>query len=142
MKTQPTKKHFVFIPAVIAMFLFSIAGAQDIQPSAIIQIQKSDPGMMKKSLQLSGEDENELTEENRGKNTVAANKFLSSQNNSLSNSISPAQKSAAICPPLVQTNFEGNPLTPFYLPPVGYYASECNVAISNAGKIGIRFTAM
>ena len=120
------------MPAVIAMFLFSIASAQDIYPSAIIQIQKADLSMLKKYSTISGNYENEMPENFRNKNRGIADGSI---NNSLSNSISPAQKIPGICPPLVQTNFEGNPLTPFYLPPVGYYASECKIAISNGGKI-------
>ncbi len=133
MKHQSTKKFFAFITVVIAMFLFSIAGAQDSHPSAIIQIKKADPDMMKKlSLQAFSNNENELNENFRRKNRRTIKRLL---NNSPGNSISSAQKNPTICPPLVQTNFKGNPLTPFYLPPVGYYASECNIAISNAGKI-------
>ncbi len=136
MKRQSTKKVFAFIPAVIAMFLFSIAGAQDIHPSAIIQIKKADPDMMRKlSLQTLNKYENELTENFRRKNRETSGRSISAKNNSGENLISPLQKNPGICPPLVQTNFEGNPLTPFYLPPVGYYASECKIAISNAGKI-------
>ena len=48
MKNLITIKFFAFIPAVIAMFLFSIVRAQDIHPSAIIQIKKADPDRMKK----------------------------------------------------------------------------------------------
>ena len=133
MKKQSLKKFFAVIPAVAAMFLFSIAGAQDIYPSAVIQIKKADPEMMKKlSLQATSNHENEFVEEFRNKNRRLTNGLI---NNTLSDSIAPAQKKPGICPPFVQTSFEGNPLTPFYLPPVGYYASECKIAISNAGKI-------
>jgi hypothetical protein len=48
-----------------------------------------------------------------------------------------AQKDFNSCPrpPKPGAGFEGNPETPFYLPPVGYYASESSIAISNSGKI-------
>jgi hypothetical protein len=107
-----------------------------IHPSAIIEIKKTEPNMMKNLLsKLTVNGENELTESFRNNYPGIKNNLLSAQNNSLSDLISPAQKSSTICPPVVQTNFEGNPLTPFYLPPVGYYTSESNIAISNAGKI-------
>src|SRR5258705_3916170 len=68
MKKQSLKKIFVFMPAVAALFLFSIAGAQDIHPSAIIQIKKADPEMMKKlSLQATSNHENEFLEEFRNR---------------------------------------------------------------------------
>ncbi len=126
------------MPAVLAIFLFSIAGAQDIHPSAIIQIQKADPEMMKKlSLQATSNHENEFMEEFRNKKRKIKNGLI---NKPISNSIpiaigTPAQKKPGICPPLVQRGFEGNPQTQYYLLPVGYGPSECDIAISNAGKI-------
>jgi flagellar hook capping protein FlgD len=132
MKKQLLKKLPAFIPAVIAMFLYSIAGAQDIYPSAIIQIKKSDPDMMRKlPLPSFSNHENELAENFKNKTRDIQKGIFPKTNNS----ISTAEKNSNICPPLVQAGFEGNPLTPFYHLPVGYYASECNVAISNAGKI-------
>jgi len=107
-----------------------------IHPSAIIEIKNTEPNMMKNLFsKLTVNGENELTESFRNNYPGIKNNLLSAQNNSLSDLISPALKSSTICPPVVQTNFEGNPLTPFYLPPVGYYASESSIAISNAGKI-------
>jgi hypothetical protein len=136
MKPLLAKKYCVCIPSVLAMFLFSIAGAQDIHPSAIIQIKKADSEMMKKlSLQAFNNHENEWTEKFRNKNRKTPGSSLSAKNNSEVNSIALAQKKPGICPPIVQTGFEGNPLTPLYLLPVGYGPSECEIAISNAGKI-------
>ena len=138
MKKRAPKKLLPFIPAIMAMFLFSTLRAQDIYPSAVIQIKKADPEMMKKlSVQTIGNHENGFMEEFRDKNGIIKNRVI---NKSLDNSVpatieTPAQKNPGICPPLVQAGFEGNPLTPFYHLPVGYYASECNIAISNAGKI-------
>jgi hypothetical protein len=132
MKTQTIKKLFVFMPAIIAMFLFSIASAQDIYPSAIIQIKKGDPDAMRKlPLQLFSMQENELAENFKNKKQNIQKSILLKKDNSISS----AEQNPGICPPLVQAGFEGNPLTPFYHLPVGYYASECSIAISNAGKI-------
>lgn len=137
--TYSTKKIKVaFIPNVIVMFLFSIAAAQDIHPSAIIQIKKADPEMIKKlSLQSTSNHENEFMEEFKNFQRRLKKKSI----NDFSNTSTPidigisAQKKPPICPPLVQTNFDGNPQTPYYLLPLGYGPSECDIAISNAGKI-------
>jgi len=136
MKKQSLKKLLALLPGILAMFLFSIASAQDIYPSAIIQIKKANPDMMKKlSLQALSSHENELNENFRKNSRKTPGSSLSAKNNSEVNSIAPAQKKPGICPPIVQTGFEGNPLTPLYLLPVGYGPSECDIAISNAGKI-------
>lgn len=147
MKLLQIIQQYAFI--IILLFPFSGAYSQvenskeagSICPSVITQIKKADPGMMKKFFSSSLETEKSKLPGNfRDKEK---SNLLTEQSNSIApmlNSIpiaigTAALKKPVICPPLVQTNFEGNPLTPFYLPPVGYYASECKIAISNAGKI-------
>ncbi len=103
-----------------------------IYPSAIFRLQKADQGIWDNLFAIPYIDENGFAENFRLKNLKATNGFL---NNTLSNSHSPVIPGSDICPPVIHTSFEGNPLTPFYLPPVGYYASEVSMAISNAGKI-------
>jgi hypothetical protein len=159
MKTQLPEKLSAFI-VIIIMFSFPVLYAQQsnvffknkenkkwdqsiinntvsqISPSPIIQIKKVNPNMIRKlSSPLSSNYKNEFIQKFSNKNRKATANLLSEKNNSLSNSITREQQNSAICSPVLSTNFEGNPLTPFYLPPVGYYASECNIAISNAGKI-------
>src|SRR5437868_13090272 len=51
-----------------------------IHPSEIIEIKKTDPNMMKNLLQLSGKDENELTESFRNNYPGIKNNLLSTQN--------------------------------------------------------------
>jgi hypothetical protein len=46
----------------------------------------------------------------------------------------PAPNMAANCPPLIQSGFEGNPQSQYYLFPY-FGPSECDIAVSNAGKI-------
>jgi len=105
-----------------------------IQPSPIVQIKKVDPNDLSQLFSsIRNDGENELEEELSRNNrrikfklpkTTSADAIFSSPNSSTS------------CPPLVGTSFEGNPLTPFFDPVALRYAtSECNIAISNSGKM-------
>ena len=139
MKKQSPQKFFAFIPTVVAMFLFSFANAQSdypavTNPSPVIQIPKADMATLSAELRSYKLNKNAFEEKREPKETRKV-KPLSLQKNSLTSIHIADQKNTTICPPIVQTGFEGNPLTPFYHLPVGYYASEGNIAISNAGKI-------
>jgi len=133
MKKRSLKKNFAFTTTVVTMFLFSTADAQDIYPSAIFQIQKADAEKVKKlSSQASSNYENEFVEKfSNGKRRIKKSSIEHPPNNSI---LLP-EKKPRICSPIVQGGFEGNPLTLLYLLPVGYGPSECDIAVSNAGKI-------
>ena len=133
MELQITKNPFAFVTFVFAMFVSSGVRGQDIYPAATIKIPKANPEMIKKiSLQASASHKNELVEEFKNFHRRLKQKSI---NNLSNNFITPAQKKPGICPPLVQTGFEGNPQSQLYLLPVGYGPSECDIAISNAGTI-------
>jgi len=109
-----------------------------VRPSTIIQVPKIDNSKPLQYKNIAG-GHNPFMEE--GEEREDSNKRTSNPNPRIVNQQEGNNRSNARLaddcpnPPVVQTNFEGNPRTPFYLPPVGYYASECNIAISNAGKI-------
>ena len=104
------------------------------KPSEVIQIKKAVADKLMPHENFPHRLIKEFKKENRHniRNNI---KFNSANNNLSGNAITLTETKQCIMPPLLSTNFEGNPLTPYYLPPVGYYASECNIAISNAGKI-------
>ena len=133
-----------FMLTLIGIFSLSVSKGQNltpdpvqsIYPSAIIQIKKADPEIMKKiSLQAINNHKNEVPEYFRNKIRKIEKSKLRVQNNFSGNSISPLQQKPGICPPVLQTNFEGNPQSSYFLLPLGYGPSECDIAISNAGKI-------
>jgi hypothetical protein len=133
MKTQLPIKLFTSIIIMIFSAISKPGMAQEIvKPSGVFQIQKRSPAEIKNSVyKLPSIKEFEI----EGKRFFKPEKNSSSE---LSNTITvdnATSKNTCANPPLLGTNFEGNPLTPFYLPPVGYYASESNIAISNSGKI-------
>jgi hypothetical protein len=106
------------------------------QPSAVIELLNKGDGGTDNILKSGRENGyNKYHENFKNENNNPITRSVLIKNNSITNPVSSSKKNTVVCPPLLQTNFEGNPLTPFYLPPVGYYASECNIAISNAGKI-------
>jgi hypothetical protein len=113
----------------------SVAGI--IKPSQVIKLEKKDPSFIKSSLKQLMRPSDDPKFEVEGRINFTKTKELNSASltsdaNTRDNS---ARGNTCINPPLLLSNFEGNPLTPFYLPPVGYYASESNIAISNSGKI-------
>ncbi len=133
-----------FMLTLIGIFSLSVSRGQNltpdpvqsIYPSKIFQIKKEDPDLMKKlSLQVMNNRTNEVPEYFRKKMRKIEKSKLQIQNNFPGISISPLQQKPGICPPVLQTNFEGNPQSSYYLLPLGYGPSECDIAITNAGKI-------
>jgi hypothetical protein len=109
--------------------------ATTIQPSSVINVPKGDAKKIRSELIALLTDQQSLFVQGFKQKDPGSTSNLLSWDNSSSNSIASVQNSSAVCPPVVHTNFEGNQLTPFYQPASGYFASECNIAISNAGKI-------
>jgi len=142
LKKQTAKKPFAFIIPMI--FSISFLEAQNcnpcydsgvIRPSAIIQVPKANVSKIKSDLRYFNEHHPEIIGNLRYRNFRSTNGASTRTSNTSSHSISVERSKPDVCSPTLQISFEGNPLTPFYLPPVGYYASESNIAISNAGKI-------
>ena len=136
MNTFYTKKLIALIS--VSILCITIIKAQNvIKPAAVIQIQKTDPDQIKSTLQKSPRQQNDFIENHRRQflqNTIKKESF-SQPNNFSKENYQDKKTNGYSCPPRLETNFEGNPLTPFYLPPVGYYASESSIAVSNSGKI-------
>lgn len=135
MKAFQIKKTAVLITACVLSI--TITKAQTVtRPSAVFQIQKTDPGKLKTLLKKFPLSKNFNTQERDpfvktgNLNSVTELTNANKEDNSIQ-----TNTSACVNPPLLLSGFEGNALTPFYLPPVGYYASESNIAISNAGRI-------
>ena len=105
-----------------------------IHPSSIIQIGKVDPNDLSQIFSNIRDDgENELEEDlNRNNRRI---RFKMPKTTS-ADAIFSSPNSSSTCPPLVGISFEGNLLTPFINPVTMMYAtSECNIAISNSGKM-------
>ena len=130
------KNLYPFLTLVISFCIINqFANAQEVtKPSAIIQVQKVDitkplpPNASSRSLFDEAIEKRDLK-----RRKISKSNLLTGSQQEKSGLLN--EKKLCPAPPLVNTNFEGNRQTPFYLPPVGYYASECNIAISNAGKI-------
>ncbi|MEO7263401.1 MAG: T9SS type A sorting domain-containing protein [Ferruginibacter sp.] len=133
MKNRKTIAIAILISASFVINKNGIA-QQVTRPSGIIQVKKVDES---NPIAFNGSSRplfDEVSEKRDfKKRSIRKSNILNSsqqENINVSN-----EKKPCPAPLLVGTNFEGNRQTPFYLPPVGYYASECNIAISNAGKI-------
>ena len=120
--------HPIFTFVISFCIIIQFANAQQVtRPSAVFQIQKAAQNMLKK-IATGPRDhyENELMEELRNNKRGIKKNSVNNFSNSI---VTPEQKKSGICPPLVQTNFEGNRQTPYYLLPVGFGPSECDIAI-------------
>ncbi|HLK27546.1 MAG TPA: T9SS type A sorting domain-containing protein [Puia sp.] len=123
------------IVCILGLLLFFLTNSNAQNSSLQTTIQKAEPGQIKSQLQK------RIDQHNRFRNNMHFRHSQSKQKeNALSvplnnNSANENKNNSKVCPPQLETNFAGNPLTPFYLPPIGYYASESSIAISNAGKI-------
>ena len=136
MKKKNLQPIFTF--AISFCIITQFANAQQAtRPSAIIQIQKVDINNPMPFNAASRSIFDEETEKRDFKKRNIRKQNTLSRNQQENESVLNVSKDKKPCPmsPLVVTGFEGNRLTPFYLPPVGYYASECNIAISNTGKV-------
>jgi hypothetical protein len=133
---------YKFTIAFAGTFFVSTAIAQsndnikEIHPSAILEIQKTEPAQIKSELQkFSLQNKLIKNKQKRLSRNVISKNFSPKPGNSESENYAGNKTNRNLCPPALETNFEGNPKTPFYLPPVGYYASESSIAVSNSGKI-------
>lgn len=127
---------------IILILLFHVSGAYSqaersnlavsIYPSVQFQIQKADPAFLKDfDSAKPGNHESELTEKFSTQNRRIPREV---EKDVVNNSFHAVEIMAVACPPLVQTSFEGNRQAPYYLFPY-YGPSECDIAISDAGKM-------
>ena len=120
-----------------SIFIFNDAKSQiaSMQPAKTISVEKKDPAAVR--LSLSSQNHSWEKEDRGGRINKLRNKPVSSADYNDNEQDDFAQKGFISCPrsPKPEASFEGNPETPFNLPPIGNYASESSIAISNAGKI-------
>ncbi len=138
MKVQFLHQQSKSMLVTIAMiFLIAFARAQavpTIEPK-VISVNKKDPAEIRASfLSQKYLQKKENFEGRTGKRQSKPLSFVGDKENG-QDDFAPKDFNACPGPPKPVTGFEGNPETPFNLPPVGYYASESSIAISNAGKI-------
>lgn len=133
-----------FMMISFSIFIFQLrsesAIAQSLQrsilPLKVFSVPKKDPAEIRKQLTTQQHfGENELTERGHEMEREKVAGQSESVDEDFTDHFESEDRSPCAQPLKLGTAFEGNPRTPFYLPPVGYYASECAIAISNTGKI-------
>jgi hypothetical protein len=107
---------------------------QTVHPSALIQVSKAEftsqfPYQKNTVVHKPIVAEKEIKKQHRS--DLSSN----SKGHQSENIYSYAKIDECVNPPVLQTNFEGNQRNRLNFPPLGWYPSECSIAISNAGKI-------
>jgi hypothetical protein len=109
------------------------ANIETVRPSPVFKIPKADFSKPMKDIKKTGWDDDLF--EKKEYNIPPVKNGPAIVNNNVSTEFPIASINNCPNPPLVQTNFEGNQRNRLNHEPLGWFPSECNIAISNKGKI-------